>query len=206
MKVLVSVPNEGWIHKHVCFVTDALLGDRSVTVIRPTHRPYENNLSHIRNEALEDGYDWWLNIDADNPPMRNPLELVKLDLPLVGLPTPVFHWTGEAGERPVYWNAYQKKEGGYTEWPKRKGLQKVDAIGTGCFLVRRDVLECVAHKPFNRVCNSDGTVLYGNDLAWCRRVSKAGFEIFAHFNYPCRHFHELEIDEVVSSFQGLGVK
>lgn len=208
MKILVSIPNTGWIHKHVCFATDALLHDLRVTLIRPTHRPYENNLAHIRNQMLEQDFDWWLNIDADNPPMRNPLELIQLDKALVGLPTPVYHWTGQAGERLIYWNVYRavSEKGAYTEWLPREGLQKVDAIGTGCFLVRRDVVRCVAIQPFLRTYNSDGTVCKGNDIAWCERVRKAGFDIWAHFDYPCRHFVELELNEVVQAFKGMGIE
>lgn len=206
MKVLVSVPNTGWIHKHVCFVTDALLQDPRVVIIRPTHNPYENNLAHIRQDMLEGGYDWWLNIDADNPPLNNPLDLIALNLPLIGLPTPVFHWTGLAGERPVYWNAYKMQIDGYTEWPIKEGLQKVDAIGTGCFLARRDLIECVAIRPFVRTYHSDGRVDKGNDISWCERVKKVGFDIYAHYDYPCRHFKEVDLVEVVQAFKGLGVK
>ena len=206
MKILVSVPNEGWIHKHVCFATDRLVLDSRVTLIRPQHRPYENNLAHIRNQVLEEGHDFWLNIDADNPPFNNPLDLLEFDLPLIGLPTPVLHWTGKPGERPIYWNAYKAVPGGYTEYRPQEGLQKVDAIGTGCFLVRRDVLECVSISPFNRTYNHDGTVDKGNDISWCERVRKAGFNIHAHFDYPCRHFKEVELTEVIQAFRGLGVK
>ncbi len=203
MRILVSVPNTGWIHKHVCFVTDALLRDDGVTLIRPTHRPYENNLSHIRNEVIEQGYDWWLNIDSDNPPLRNPLELIAQDKELIGLPTPVFHWLGEKDERPIYWNAYRHvpEKDAYAEWNPKEGLQKVDAIGTGCFLARRDMLECVAIRPFMRTYHTNGTVDKGNDIAWCERIRHAGYDIYAHYDYPCRHFSEVDLTEIIRAFQ-----
>ena len=73
MKVLVSVPNTGWVHKHVCFVTDGLLLNRkhALRIIRPTETPYENNLHHIVNEFMAGDWDFWLNIDSDNPPAGN---------------------------------------------------------------------------------------------------------------------------------------
>lgn len=198
----MSVPTEGWVHKHVCFVTDALIKDPRVLLIRPTHKPYENNLHQIRNQMLADGFDWWLNIDADNPPTRNPLELIDLDKDIIGLPTPVWHYTEKSGERPVYWNAYKKVEGGFTEWGVKEGLQRVDAIGTGCFLVKRKVMEDL-RAPFQRIYNEDGTVNLGNDLAFCTRASLAGFGIYAHFDYPCLHFKELELTEIIRAFNGL---
>ncbi len=97
MKILVSVPNKGWIHKHVSFVTDRLLLDKSYncTIIRPTHSPYENNLHHIVNDFMSSDYDYWLNIDADNPPTKNPLDLIDFEKDIMGLPTPVWHFTGK---------------------------------------------------------------------------------------------------------------
>lgn len=206
-KVLISVPNEGWIHKSVCFVTDKLLADRryQVSLIRPTHRPYENNLHHIVNDFMAGDYHYWLNIDSDNPPVNNPLDLVALDLDIVGLPTPVFHWTGEKkGERPFYWNGYKlvSEEEGFKEWSERKGLQEVDASGTGCFMVSRRVFNHpeMRKAPFQRICKEDGTVEYGNDLAFSMRARKCGFKIHMHYDYPCDHHHEIPFLDMIRGF------
>lgn len=205
-KVLVSVPNEGVIHKHVCFATDRILQDPryKVTIIRPQHRPYENNLHHIVNEFMAGDYDFWLNIDSDNPPMRNPLDLVELDLDVIGLPTPVLHIIDGSGDRPVYENAYiyVPEDDGYTEWPDKDGLQRVDATGTGCVLYNRRVFENseMRKAPFQRMYNEDGTVERGNDIAFCERARAQGFLIWAHFHYRCMHFHNVELAEVTKAF------
>lgn len=206
MSVLVSVPNLGWIHKSVCFVTDRLLLDvPGLRLIRPTHRPYENNLHHIVLDLLEGGEDWWLNIDADNPPLRNPLELIQHDKDIMGLPTPVWHWTGKKGERPVYWNVYRHApdDDAYIEWMPREGLQQVDAVGTGCFLAKAEVFRVMLPGMFQRTYNTDGTVDKGNDIAFCERAHKVGFEVWAHFDYPCDHWVENSLNEVVRAFKGL---
>jgi len=210
LKILCSVPNTGWIHKLVCFRTDALLKDGryDVTIIRPTHNPFENNLHHIINDFMDGNYNFWLSMDADNPPINNPLDLVELDLDIVGLPTPVWHFTGNVkGERPMYWNAYKwnEKEKGYNEWPVKEGLQEVDAIGTGCFLINRRVFNhpAMRNAPFQRIWNQDGTVEYGNDIAFCRRAKENGFSIHAHYHYPCDHMAELPLNEVVRAFREL---
>jgi hypothetical protein len=202
VKILVTVPNECWVHKHVSFALEAIRCDTrySVKIIYPTHRPYENNLHHIVLEFLRDNYDYWLNIDSDNPPINNPLDLVELDKDIIGLPTPVWHYVGKENERPIYWNAYKyvPEEGAYTEYPIKKGLQKVDAIGTGCFLIARRVFQNVnmQNKPFERKLYSTGCVNKGNDISFCERATKEGFEIYAHYDYPCRHFVELDLVEV----------
>lgn len=212
MRVLVSVPNTGPIHKHVTVALLKLQADSryALRVILPTHSPYENNLHHILNDFMEGREDYWLNIDSDNPPFNNPLDLVSLDLDIVGLPTPVWHFIGKEGERPIYWNAYQyvEESDAYTEWPVKEGLQEVDAIGTGCFLIARRVFENERMRkgPFLRKHNSDGTVERGNDIAFCERAILEGFQVWVHFDYPCMHFNELELNDVVRAFKGLGVR
>jgi hypothetical protein len=206
-KVLVSVPNTGNIHKLVSLATNKLLTDKrhKVTLIYPTHVPYENNLHKILVDFLKYDYDYWLNIDSDNPPIENPLDLVAYDLDVIGLPTPVWHYTGKVkGERPIYENAYKyvPKEDGYTEWSTKDGLQEVDAVGTGCLLMNKRVFEkdAMRRAPFQRIYNKDGTVERGNDIAFCEKARRHGYKIYAHYDYRCQHFAELELHEVMEAF------
>lgn len=175
-------------------------------IIEPTHVPYENGLHHVINDLLSGDHDFWLNIDSDNPPTRNPLDLVERDLDVVGFPTPVWHWKGEPGERPIYWNAYRRRGRGYTEWLPRDGLQPVDAIGSGCFLAARRVFEHPKMRAcFRRTYKRDGTVNKGPDIAFSERARRAGFRVWAHFDYPCDHVNELPLNEVLRAFRGLGL-
>lgn len=213
--ILVSIPNTGNVHKLVSLTTNRLMSDKryKCSVIYPTHNPYENNLHHIVNEFMAprlagDVYDFWLNIDSDNPPISNPLDLVEFNLDIVGLPTPVWHFTDKIkGERPIYENAYKyvPEADAYTEWPNKEGLQKVDAVGTGCVLYARRVFEnpWMRKAPFQRLYNEDGTVERGNDLAFCEKARKQGFMIFAHYDYRCMHFSNLELHEVARAMHGL---
>jgi hypothetical protein len=209
-KILISVPNTGNIHKMVCFATDSLLLDKryNVTIIRPTHTPYENSLHLILNDFMDGDFDFWLNIDSDNPPVRSPLDLITYDLDIIGLPTPILHFANkEKGERPWYESAYKyvPKEKAYTEWPTKDGLQRVDAVGTGCILFSRRVFENknMRKAPFQRTYRRDGVVEYGNDIAFCRRAKKQGFSIFTHYGYRCQHFNEVEIFEMAKAFHDL---
>ena len=58
-KVLISVTNEHWIHKMVVRRLLQLIQDTryDINIIMPSHKPYENNLHHIVNDVLKDGYD-----------------------------------------------------------------------------------------------------------------------------------------------------
>jgi hypothetical protein len=210
MRVLLTIPNEHWVHAQVMAtaLTMLLTDPRyAVTLDLPAQRPYENNQHHIVVKFLDGGYDAWLSIDADNPPLRNPLDLVELDLDVVGLPTPIWHWTGKPGERPIYWNGYDwdATAGAYREHPTREGLQEVDAVGTGCFLVARRVFEKpdLQEGAFVRELYPDGRVKFGNDLSFCRRVKAAGFRIWCHYGYPCRHVQEVDLHDVALAMKGL---
>lgn len=206
MKVFVTFPCLHWVHKTISHTSNKLLMDNlgySLHVDYPTYKPFENNLHHCVVQFLNSGADYWLSIDDDNPPNRNPLELVALDRDIIGLPTPVWNHKGN-GDYPIYLNAYRyvKERDAYVAWPTQEGLQNVDAVGTGCILMARRVFENAQMRraPFQRTYNADGTVDKGNDIAFCERARKNGFQVWAHFDYQCKHFCELELSEVADAF------
>ena len=208
--VLIAVPNEGDIHKHVSFALLKMQLDTryGIRIIQPTHSPSDNNRHHIFNDFLAGNEDYLLMIDSDNPPINNPLDLIELDRDVMGCPTPVWHFTSKVkGERPIYENAYKyvPEKDAYTEWPDKDGLQRVDAVGTGCILIARRVLEHPGmRKGVNqRTLNGDGTVNKGGDIMFCETAKKCGFEIYAHYNYRCLHFQEVELHEVARAMHGL---
>lgn len=203
-RVLISVPTgDGWIHKHVTHALLKLQADNRYerTITLPTHRPLENSLAHIQRDFLAGNYDFWVNIDDDNPPLKNPLDLIQLDLDIIGLPTLVWH-NAKKGDRPIYYNAVKAVPGGFRPHEIYNGLQEVDAVGGGCMVVARRVLEKLK-APFQRTWNEDGTLHMGNDYAFCTRAKQAGFKVWAHFDYPCLHFQQLELTEVMNAFQDI---
>jgi hypothetical protein len=155
------------------------------------------------HDFLNGGEDYWLSMDDDNPPTNNPLDLVEFDCDLIGLPTPVWH-NSTPGDRPWYFNALDAVGDAYKPHEPCNGLQEVDAIGSGCFLVsRRVMLKLKDQQPFMRVWNPDGTVEVGGDYSFCRKVKTANFRIWAHYDYPCRHFNELDLVEMLQAMQGI---
>lgn len=205
-RVLITVPNgDAWIHKNVAMALLRMQIDPAgcrPTIMLPTHSPYVNNLHKCRKTFLEGPFDYWLSMDDDNPPIRNPLELVHLELDVIGCPTPVFanHKPGE--DFPMYWNALDWVGDGWKPHECKEGLQEVDAIGSGCMLLSRAVMEAVK-APFMRIWNEEGIVEVGGDYAFCQRAKAAGFQIFAHFDYPCQHFNEVELNEAAHAFTSI---
>ncbi len=201
--VYITVPNgKGWVHKHVHFAVCRMLGDGRFRIRHdcPTHSPYVHNLHKCMYDFLDGGEGYWLSMDDDNPPTRNPLDLIEYDCDLIGCPTPVWHSAVE-GDRPWYFNALDRKPDGYVPHEPCEGLQEVDAIGSGCFLVARRVMMALKdQQPFMRQWGEDGLVELGGDYSFCRKVKAAGFKVWAHYDFPCQHFNEIEVGEAIQAF------
>jgi len=208
MKVLITVPNLGWLHKEVVYKLLMLQKDNryELEFYLPQNKPIENNYHNILTKFINEKFDFWLSIDADNPPIKNPLDLVELDLDIVGLPTPIWYNTFKKGERPVYLNGFEKAENGqYAEYKKMEGLQEVDAIGTGCFVAARRIFEndFIRKEGFHKTWKTDGTMKKGGDLMFCDRLKKEGFKIWMHYGYFCDHYVEVSLNEVMDSINNI---
>lgn len=202
-RVLLSVPNTGWIHKLVTFSVVRLLQwpGAQTTFIAPTWVPYEHSMNRIAKDFIEGPYDFWLNIDADNPPFGNPLELTGLGLDIVGCPTPIYHFDSKAPSWPICWNGMDAVEDGWREHQAKDGLQEVDAVGSGCVLFSRRAIETVPPPWFRREVDEWGRVVCGPDFGFCQAAKSLGLAVHCHYGCPCRHFKELELCEAVEAFR-----
>ena len=131
-------------------------------------------------------------IDSDVVPHRSPLDLIELDKDIIAYPCP--QWN----ERDLYWVVMDKDGGGYKPIPpeRRHGLQRVDAIGTGCIMIKRNVLEQV-RAPFSNKQAEDGTLDLGEDFYFCQKAAAAGFEVWCDWRAPCSHFKTLNLIDVL---------
>lgn len=203
--VLVTVTNTGWIHK--CTI-EALLKisqekSHNVEIRLPTENPYENNLNHIVKDFIDGNFDYWLQIDSDNAPIRNPLELISLDKDVMLMPYLQWHCTNEdieLGNYPIVCLIMDDVGDGFKEHKNMSGLQEVDAGGSGCMLIARKVLQKLQF-PFTRTFDRYGRVEIGVDFNFCRRARDLGFKIWCHYDYPVTHFKQLELREVKAAFE-----
>jgi len=210
-RVLISAINTGQVTKQVAQVMVKLSHDERVDslLVWPTVTPYVGSLHKCIRQVLRDGFDFWVTMDHDNPPINNPLDLVFLDLPVVGLPTPVWVSATEPGDRPWYLNAVdwledkqafrpvQERPG---RLPEDAGLVKCDAVGSGCMVIARRVLEAIK-APFHRTWDEDGIVEIGGDYSFGLRCREAGIPVYAHFDYPCEHHIRIPARESIMAFQ-----
>lgn len=209
-KILLTIPNTGDLNRELAMwlleVQQVEAHNCRVNgrIFFPMDRPYEQNQNAIALFFEEEQYDFWISIDADNPPRKNIIDLVFLNKDMIGCPTPVWKYVKGRGERPIMWNAYDylQDQDAYAEHSPKEGLQKVDAVGTGCFVIHQRCFPTCprGEGPFDRIKDSKGLVYKGNDISFCERLQQNGFEIYAHYDYPCNHFNTVNLIDVASAF------
>jgi hypothetical protein len=165
-------------------------------------KPIDSNRNAIVADFLSTDADFLWFIDSDNPPVKSAIHLAKLDRDVLIFPTPIWSCDGDRYDLsgyPVVWNCmdYQEKSGGWTEHDPKKGLQEVDAGGTGSMMIARRVLESVT-PAFEREFNDIGVAHRGSDFLFCKRAKDAGFKVFAHYDYPCHHFKVVDLIQVTT--------
>lgn len=80
-----------------------------------------------------------------------------------------------------------------------KGVKRVDAVGTGCMLIRRNVLE---RMPFPWFRWGEHLIegryqQQSDDLDFCRRCAESGIESFAHGDVRCGHIKPVDLANFV---------
>jgi hypothetical protein len=210
--VMVAWPNQGWLHQNYVMYTAPMLvqdGRYRLRFVSSGHKCNENNYQHIAKMFWESDADFLLQFDDDNPPQvgKNPLDLVEKNLDVVAFPVPIwcYHSRENTGRplRPVHWSVYKymKESGRYLTMDPRAGMiEECDGTGAGCLLIAKRVFQSplMRKEGWHRTWNKeDGTAKYGLDLSFSRRVKKLGFKIHVAWDYPCHHFKEIDILEIV---------
>jgi len=199
MKVYLSILNTGWIHHELTIKLPRWLREtlHNIYFESATDRPIENNRNKIVKRFLASDCDYLLQIDNDNIPARNPLELVDLGLDIVSCPVWIY-------QHKLVLNIYKLDQSDETLIPvdptKEKGLIEIDATGTGVLLTSRRVLETLK-APFERKYDEDGIEELGQDLYFSRKAKEAGFRIFSHLDYIAKHYKEIDLS-VVDNLKG----
>lgn len=202
-KVLVAVPNTGWVHQDLVCQLIAYSSDDRIdkSILLNEARPTEMNRNKIWRYFCNNDFDYLITIDADNPPQRTPIDLVFMDKQVVSCPTPLLKSSSNTGAPIVVWNAFDLglDQKAYHEHRPCNGLQKVDAIGTGCVVISKQVARILEGRRnvFGAIWNDDRTdYIMGHDLAFCKLCREHGVEIWCHYDYPCHHYKEVDLWEV----------
>ena len=140
-----------------------------------------------------------LMIDDDVVPLFNPCDLVFIDRDVVGAPALV-----RSEGQTMVWTAYSAHSSGagysaidIDSVDDMFDVIEVAIVGTGCIMVKREVLENVK-QPFHSMFDDDGIQTYGTDFAFCKRATDAGYKVFTTTHRRCEHFKELGLSNITA--------
>lgn len=190
----------GILHTEVTTIAWSL-GLRNLQVPGPvlvvSGMPYDMARNSICMRALECGADYVFFLDSDVIcPADTIFKLMKHDLPIV---------SGIYCRRnnPVAVPVMMRENKWVTEFPK-DSLIEVDLVGTGCLLIRRDVLE--KYQPldtkrgkhwFDWRSDCQGILAPGEclseDFVFCLGARKQGWKIVVDTSIQCRHIGYSEV-------------
>lgn len=173
--VFIGVPNTGTIRTELAL----WLMKQKATIFTPQAKPHDHCRNIIVNQFLKTDCEWLLMVDSDILPPDNVLDMIDNNVPVCA----AYACTTVNGE--VIPVGMTKNENGYHYDFKHSEpkLHKVDAVGTGCILIKRNVLEKM-DKPYFRFVYEDGILVNGEDFDFCERVGDVYFDA----RYKCKHF------------------
>jgi hypothetical protein len=151
---------------------------------RPSEWLMNTAADYAKSEVNGKKFDWWLHMDSDNPPRRDPLELMQFDKPLICLPTPMVNPHRVENLRVTKWNIVPSNP--------RTGLQKVEWGGSGCFLAQCKYLKHLDTPLFRwGYVGSECLIMsHSPDVGFCHRWYDAGYDVWTHWDYPCDHWRD----------------
>lgn len=151
-------------------------------------KPTSNNRNKAHQRYLKTKCDFLMMLDADITPINhNPAELALADEDIIGCP---YRTRNKAGE--LLWGVYKRINGIYRNVDIDKikdspDLFAVDAVVTGCIIIKRRVLEKIK-VPFEDIFDENGERIRGHDIEFCRKAKEAGFEVYTTPKRRCEHF------------------
>ena len=145
-------------------------------------------MDSVRNDIvahfLRSDHTALLMIDDDVVPPEDVLRLTEVDADIAAIPYPMFR--GENFPFPcVFLPGSTPDKLTYPEQPWMvRGRVEAAAVGTGCMLIHRHVLEHPdLHPPFMLRVNDDGVMTASEDVEFCLRARAAGFRIVADYTH-----------------------
>jgi hypothetical protein len=147
-----------------------------------TYLEKARNLIHDSFLKTQAPYLMMLDSDILFPP-KMVETLMAHDLPIVG------GWYRDKkaeDHHPTVYDFVEDREDGVSVWRHRKnagtGLEKVDAMGAGCWLMKREVALALGEEPYGK--NIAGG---GEDMKLCRRLMELNIPLHVDWSLNCAH-------------------
>jgi len=158
--------------------------------------PHDSARNQIVKDFLETDCTHCMMIDDDIVPPINALtELLKADKDIIsplcftmkpgddGIPFPM-----------IVAHRYSQKLGQEKEYQPYygNGIEEVDAMTGGCFLIKRKVYEAI-ERPYYFQYHKNGVAIYSEDFTFCQQAQALGYKLYTDFRLHCRHLKIVDI-------------
>lgn len=198
--IYLSILNQGEIRTDLAQVINLIIQNDSyrIYLTYPAGKPITNNRNTIVQKFLATDCDYLMMIDSDIVPPPNILNLVDFNVDII---TPLMFVKQKGMLIPLFLK--RDKDGLYdaADYLNLTGLQEVSATGTGCIVIKREVLENIKH-PFENRYDEDGIKTLGNDFAFCQMAKEKGYKIWVHLDYVAGHHSVQDLkDEFYNDLQ-----
>lgn len=160
-------------------------GKHQIHIYPPQHvRPIPAARNLIVHEFLKTDHEFLLMMDADIVPPANILDMADLNVDIVSA---VCFVNKEGDIVPMI---LERVSDGYkiVQSLAANSLLQIDAVGTGCIMIKRRVFDALEKPYFSYVMSPDGMLQLGEDFNFCSRVKQHGFVIHAHTGFIAEHF------------------
>ena len=204
--VLLAIPNNGRIDVELLAAIERIKATHSEEykldfmdyVLTAGLTPVDRARNIISSDFMHSDADFLLMIDDDIIPANDVVAMCLHNKPIVGAICfgYVTNDKMEDGIHPVVFD----KEEGTKKYKSAKlnarGLIKCDAIGTGCIMIRRDVLEKMPQPWFEMLFDDKYKLIYGEDIYFCKKAQELGFDIFADRDRVCGHKKIIDLKKI----------
>jgi hypothetical protein len=173
--VLIAIPHIGNLRAELCEYLLKLNGSKDIEykILFSNLKPHDNNRNFIVETFQQSKMDYLLMIDSDVIPQGNILDMVNHDKDVVS----AFIKTYKGTE--IIPLAMNKVDGGYKVYATlERGLNKVDATGTGCMMIKKEVFDKLAKPYFQFQYDKEGRLTNGEDFNFCDKINDAGMEVW----------------------------
>ena len=203
--ILTGAERNSWIHPNLLMtclrmpIWQQETGSQLFITTVHGKTPVDSARNVAVQEMLKAKAEWLLQIDNDVAPPMNVLAILENigNRKIVGLPCPIefdggpsFISTGKFAL-----NIATKRGEDLHELHLRtaSGWTEMDNVGSGCMLVHRDVFESLKEPWFE--CSRKSGYTYGEDFGFCDKARAAGFSVWTHGGFPCRHYKTVDLGE-----------
>ena len=173
-KICIGIPSNGQIRTRTVFALTRMIKNLPFNYDVLTHEScyIHNNRNRLVQRAIEGGYSHILFLDSDMYFEKDALErLLARDKDIIG---------ADYNYRELPLKGVMKTvdyDGNIINEDYPDGLKKVAALGTGFLLIKTSVFDKLT-QPYFFYEMDKGEVVLGDDMWFCDKALKAGFDIW----------------------------